>query len=328
MELDALAVGQADRSCAGIRRHEQCRQHGVESAQRFEQFPQVLSLGVASGCADSDKEGVGRLSQALTTPPTLASGVSTIENRITYGDPDKGEFVIPLTLNFCLPGEFCIQEQSQIDGSAVVRIVYDRSANTVDVYADFEGPPYRPTYEKDFDDSTEFNPQFMKVENAHWQLWLMGTVFGRYHETVYYDATTLKFLGTRFDFEPHGDRPFPEEGTYFTAPVPGIRMVCSPLQKENLGVDGIRGVAKRGQGDASSRGRSNGGRPSVADSRASAGGALRLESADGDARTVLRGALRNRARSEQSVLPPGVHAGWPALRFGPAGRVPGCDRPE
>lgn len=193
-------------------------------------FGVALGLWLAIGCGSGEPTGAS--SQAVALPP-VADGVSAIENRVTYADPDEGEIVIPLTLNFCLPGELCIQEQSQIDGSAVVRMVYSRAANTVDVYADFEGLPYRPTYEKDFDDSTEFNPQFMRVEDARWQLWLMGTVFGRYHETLYYDATTLKFLGTRFDFEPIGDRPWPAEGTYFTAPAPAIRMVCSPIFEGN-----------------------------------------------------------------------------------------------
>ena len=192
----------------------------------------LVCLIAAMGCAQETGD-VGARTEPLVTPPEIANGVSDIEGRYTYADPDEGEFVIPLTLNFCLPGEFCIQDQSQIDGSATVRIVYSRARNTVDVYADFVGLPYRPTYEKRFDDSTDFNPQFMRVEDARWQMWLMGTVFGRYHETLYYDATTLQFLGTRFDFAPHGDRPFPAEGTYFTAPAPAIRMVCSPIFEGN-----------------------------------------------------------------------------------------------
>lgn len=199
---------------------------------RFGRAVLIASLCVAAGCAQESGD-VGVRAEPLVTPPEIANGVSDIEGRYTYADPDEGEFTIPLTLNFCLPGELCIQEQSQIDGSATVRIVYSRARNTVDVYADFVGLPYRPTYEKDFDDSTDFNPQFMRVEDARWQMWLMGTVFGRYHETLYYDATTLQFLGTRFDFAPHGPRPFPAEGTYFTAPAPAIRMICSPIFEGN-----------------------------------------------------------------------------------------------
>ncbi|MFW6067301.1 MAG: hypothetical protein ACOC97_03115 [Myxococcota bacterium] len=192
-----------------------------------------VGLLAVMGCS-GDGDTVGGATAAVEEPPELSSGVSTVENRRVYApDPDEGEIVIPLTLGLCAPGEFCIKEQSQADGWAEVRIVYSRPNNTVDVYFEFEGLPYRPTYEKDYDDSTKFNPQFTKVEDARWQLWLIGTMFGTQTEKLYYDNETMKFLGTRFDFEPYRDWPFPEEGTYFTLDAPVVQMICSPVFEGN-----------------------------------------------------------------------------------------------
>ncbi|MBC7173610.1 MAG: hypothetical protein H5U40_14310, partial [Polyangiaceae bacterium] len=135
---------------------------------------------------------------------------------------------IPLNPGSSVPGEFSIED---LKGSATVRIHYDRAANTVDVYADYvDGAlPYRPTYVKDYDDSTEFNPQLIRVDEARWQLWLVGTMAGPDEEDAYYSIETQRFLGTRFDFEPIGPRPFPEPGTFFTLGMPVTRMICSPI---------------------------------------------------------------------------------------------------
>ncbi|HEX7666504.1 MAG TPA: hypothetical protein VF407_18385, partial [Polyangiaceae bacterium] len=135
----------------------------------------------------------------------------------------------PMTMNISLPSELSIQEKSMIDGWAKVRIKYSKRRNTVDVYLTAKGLPYRKTFTKDFDDSTEFNFEYKTLPDAHWQFWLMGTLFGRYHEIAYYDSTSLKFLGTKWDFVPFGSRPFPAAGTFITAPVNAIRMICSPI---------------------------------------------------------------------------------------------------
>ena len=192
----------------------------------------VFSVLACSPARD-DTPSVGRETAAITVVPNLSTGISSIEGRRVYAPPDEGEFTVPLTLDFSLPGELNIQEPSMLTGEFSAHVKYSKKHNTVDITVHFKGLPYRGTFTKDFDDSTAFNEQLVTVTNAHWQFWMMGTVFGRYHETLYYDATSLKFLGTKWDFVPFGSKPFPADGTFITAPANAIRMVCSPFFEPN-----------------------------------------------------------------------------------------------
>ncbi len=201
-------------------------------------FVAGLGGGVMSsaGCARTpsstdDPTGTSSASQAITSVgvEVPASGKSDIEGRNVYAPPDEGELDFDMTNDISLPGELNIQTPAMLAGGAHVNIKYSKKANTVKVHLHAIGLPYRATFTKDFDDSTEFNQEYVTLTNAHWQFWLMGTLFGRYHETAYYDSTSLKFLGTRFDFVPIGIRPFPAAGTFITAPVNAIRMICSPI---------------------------------------------------------------------------------------------------
>lgn len=195
----------------------------------------VAGLGTASvssaGCArSSGTDGpTGTTDDALTSVGVLAPGRSDIEGRQVYAPPDEGEISFPMTEDISLPGELNIEEPSMIAGGAVVTIKYSKRANTVKIRLRAKGLPYRHTYDKVRDDSTEFNKQLVHLDNAHWQFWLFGTTFGRYHELGYYDSSSLKLLGTQWDFAPYTSKPFPTAGTYITAPVNGIRMVCSPI---------------------------------------------------------------------------------------------------
>jgi len=163
-------------------------------------------------------------------PPPMSAGRSTIESRYVYASPDEGELTIPLSVNFSLPGEFSIQEASMVAGSATVHVAYSKSHNTVDVRLEAHGLPYRPTFMKEVDDSTLFNRQLTKVADARWQLWLIGTSFGREHEDVYYmERPPRTFLGSRYDFEPLGTRSLPLRGLYETRQGSARQMVGSPL---------------------------------------------------------------------------------------------------
>lgn len=198
----------------------------------------VVGLGVAcamSAClqnnqADMDNTastGEGILN--LANPPPLASGRSTVEGRYVYAPPDEGEFTMNLGVGGAAPGEFAIIEPSMVNGQAKITFKYSKKKNLVEVTGKFKGLPYRPTYHKTFDNSTAFNKQFMEIQNAKWQLWLVGTMFGRQHEQAYYSATTFQFLGTRYDFAPLGPKPAPAVGSYFTTPIPALQMICSPI---------------------------------------------------------------------------------------------------
>ena len=186
----------------------------------------------SAGCArtpSTDDPNAASSDEALTGPVgTLASGTSDIEGRTVYAPANEGEISYDMTNDISLPGELNIEEPSMLKGGAHVDIKYSKKANTVKVHLTAKGLPYRHTFTKNFNDSTQFNPQLTQLADAHWQFWLFGTTFGRYHELVYYDATTLAILGTQWDFAPYTSTPFPAAGTYISAPVNGIRMICSP----------------------------------------------------------------------------------------------------
>lgn len=165
----------------------------------------------------------------LANPPPLSTGRSTIEGRHVYAPPDEGEFSINLNVGGAGVGEYAIIEPSMINGEAKVTFRYSKRKNLVEMTAKFKGLPYRPTYRKDFDESSAFNKHFQEVRNAKWQFWLMGTLFGRQHEQLYYSASTLQYLGTRYDFAPLGPKPAPAPGSYFTFAAPVLQMICSPM---------------------------------------------------------------------------------------------------
>lgn len=196
----------------------------------------VLGLGAAcslAACsldkASDETASLGASVLNLSAPPVLASGRSTIEGRYVYAPPDEGEFTMHLNLGGAGAGEMVIVEPSMINGDAQVRFVYSKKKNLVEMTAKFKGLPYRPSYKREFDPTSPFNKHFMEVKNAKWQFWLIGTTFGRQREDLYFDATTLKFLGTRYDFVPIGPKPAPAPGSFFTVQAPVVQMLCSPL---------------------------------------------------------------------------------------------------
>jgi hypothetical protein len=195
----------------------------------------AIGLFAAAGCKAGGDSNAGVAKQGLSTPGILAPSRSTIDGH-TWATPDEGSIEFPLSLDFCNPGELCVGEppmHKENGGNAKVRFVYSKSHNTVDVYADFHNLPYRPTYTKEFDNSNEFDKQFMTVTDGKWQLWLIGDLYARHHETAYYSAFTLQFLGTTYDLQPYGPRPFPAAGTFIPVRIPVLQMICSPLFEDD-----------------------------------------------------------------------------------------------
>jgi hypothetical protein len=201
-------------------------------------------FALASGCGGGSSQSAEKtrtVESALAAPPHVGPGVSTIRGRNIYAPPDEGELDIPFTLDLSLPGELNIQTPSMVNGHARLHVKYSKRKNTVDFDAEFHGLPFRGTFTKDFDDTTPFNQQFVTVKDAHWQMWLMGTLFSRQHEDLYYDLTTpgkLPFLGTVYDFQPIGTKPFPAPGTYTTVQGNALQMVCSPEFEGNPNGEG------------------------------------------------------------------------------------------
>ncbi len=198
----------------------------------------VVGLGVAcamSACLQNNQADMDNTASTgapvlnLSNPPPLSTGRSVIEGRHVYATPDEGEITLNLAAGAAGVGEFAVAEPSMLNGEAKVTFKYSKKNNLVEMKAKIKGLPYRPTFRKDFDDSTPFNKQFMEVQNAKWQFWLVGTMFGRQHEQGYYSASTFQFLGTRYDFAPLGPKPAPAPGSYFTVPIPAVQMLCSPI---------------------------------------------------------------------------------------------------
>lgn len=163
-------------------------------------------------------------------PRTPVSGRSNLEGRYVYASPDEGELDVPLTLDMSLPGEFSIQEPSMVAGGARVHVQYSKLHNTVVVDVEAHGLPYRPTFTKAVDDGTTFNATLIAVQDARWQLWLVGTTFGRQHEDLYYSDVIPHLLqGTRYDFPPLGPRPLPEPRGYTLAQASARQMIGSAL---------------------------------------------------------------------------------------------------
>jgi hypothetical protein len=189
--------------------HEELRRGGLLLA---------VAIGISCRAAPSNDRGGDAdipVTLDLSKPPALSAGRSTLESRYVYAPPDEGEFTVPLSLDFSLPGEFSIQEPSMVSGSATVYVSYSKSRNVVDVKLEAHGLPYRPTFTKEVDDSTPFNRQPRTVQSARWRLWMMGTFFGRQHEDVYYQSRTPRvFLGSRYDIEPLGPNRSLLIGTY------------------------------------------------------------------------------------------------------------------
>lgn len=196
----------------------------------------LLGLGLScslGACLQNDAENTASAEiwspLNLASPPHLASGRSTIEGRYVYAQPDEGEITIPMFLGGSVPGEFSIVEPSMKAGSGEVKIKYSKKKNLVELRAKFKGLPYRGSWVKDYDNSSQFNVHFNEVHNAKWQLWFVGTMFGRKHENAYYSASTLKFLGTKYNFAPFTNTPPPAVGTYFPVALPMLQMVCTPI---------------------------------------------------------------------------------------------------
>lgn len=168
----------------------------------------MLALASCQGASAVHEDGSGSTGLKL-------SGKSVLEGRYVYGLPDEGDFTIPLSLDVAMPGEFSVQDPAMLSGSASVRVEYSKSRNTVLVHLDAKGLPYRPSFHKDFDDSNPFHRDVTTVTDARWQLWLVGTFFGRQHDDLYYRMGNPRtFLGTRYDMAPLGPASPPVEKSY------------------------------------------------------------------------------------------------------------------
>lgn len=170
---------------------------------------------------------------APIVPRPLATGFSSIEQRYVYAPPDKGRIEIPLGLGTGAPNEVFIQEPIMCsdEAKAHVTIDYDKAANTVRVRGKFhKALPYRMSYTRPVDASTQYNQFPVSVTNGKWQIWIVGRML--FETTFYYDALTLQLIGNEADF-PAGAPP-----NSIPVKVPTIQMLCTPMFEGNPQGDG------------------------------------------------------------------------------------------
>jgi len=157
--------------------------------------------------------------------PRKPTGFSTIEQRYVYATPDEGVIEFPLQTGFAAPDEVAIEEPSMCNGgSATVRFTYSKSHNTVRFEAVFKGLPYRMSYTRPDDLSTQWNQWPTSITEGVWQIWLVGKMFTRY-SNFYYDAATLDLIGNEFDLAKTGG---PPPGS-FPVSLPVLHMIETPL---------------------------------------------------------------------------------------------------
>jgi hypothetical protein len=168
-------------------------------------------------------------------PPALeprpATGSSGIEQRYVYAPPGKGSFELPLSPGVAAPLEVRIETPETCNGTANVRISYDKARNEVILEAAFRRAlPFRFDFTRPEDVSTRFNRWPVSVQDGKWQIWFVGRIL-TVELRFFYDRTTMELLGSEFDF-PNGPPP-----NSFPVPIPVSQMVCSPIFEGNKAGD-------------------------------------------------------------------------------------------
>ncbi|MDJ0573942.1 MAG: calcium-binding protein [Xenococcaceae cyanobacterium MO_234.B1] len=123
-----------------------------------------------------------------------------------FAPEDEGRIRFPLNSGLSIPDELQVIPPEVSSGSAEATITYSKSANEVTLDLDIDGLPYRETFTRPEDVSTPFNRQPVTVEDAKWQVWVVGEWFTE-ETNFWYDGQTGELLGSEFDLfdEPSGD---------------------------------------------------------------------------------------------------------------------------
>jgi hypothetical protein len=165
--------------------------------------------------------------EAIVPRPNGATGYSSIEQRWVYAPPDEGTLEFDLIPGAGAPNEVIIQEpvMCQPDSSAHATVKYSKSKDLVDVTIDYHGLPYRMSYTRPVDISTQFNQYPVSVQDGRWQVWFVQESPVN-TANFYYDPNTLQLLGSEFD------TPNPPADA-IVIPVPTMRMIQSPIFEGN-----------------------------------------------------------------------------------------------
>ena len=152
-----------------------------------------------------------------------------------FAPEDEGRIRFPLAVTgVSLPDEVDIVTPEMLTGSAEAIITYSKSDDRVILELDIDGLPYQLDFTRSEDVSTPYNQFPVSVEDAQWQVWLIGNQFN-IETTFWYDGQTGQLIANEFDL-PH--RPLAESGSVdvnndgvedISVRVPTIQAIGTPL---------------------------------------------------------------------------------------------------
>ena len=154
----------------------------------------------------------------------------------TFFAPEaEGRIRFPLAVTgVSLPEEVDIVTPEMLSGSAEAIITYSKSDDRVILELDIDGLPYQLDFTRPEDVSTPYNQFPVSVEDAQWQVWLIGNQFN-IETTFWYDGQTGQLIANEFDL-PH--RPLAESALVdvnndgvadISVQVPTIQAIGTPL---------------------------------------------------------------------------------------------------
>ncbi|MEZ4450937.1 MAG: cytochrome c peroxidase [Nannocystaceae bacterium] len=155
-----------------------------------------------------------------TIPKKVPSGLPVGETVITDTTPFAGTIHLPMGFETSGAREFQIQEQSMCDGEAYADFSFNRATNSINIQAHFDGLPYRPHFQYEYDPSTPFNQYPAEVQDGKWQMWFVGHYFTA-RSIFYYDFGDGHLIGNENDIT----GPLPP--TAFPVELPVLQMLCT-----------------------------------------------------------------------------------------------------
>lgn len=168
--------------------------------------------------------GVAAATPPAPLNPRTPTGFSTVEQRYVYAAPDEGSFVVTMQPGASALTEVAIEEpiMCRPGAKASMRVTYSKRRNEVVLEADYDGLPYRMSFTRPVDVSTPYNQFPVSVKDGKWQIWFVGRMLN-FDTTFYYDATTLKLIGSEFSL-PGGPPP-----NSIAVPIATMHMISTPL---------------------------------------------------------------------------------------------------
>ena len=199
---------------------EQLLETGIEAGQTFSQFidlelykevnPELSDLSNSEALLHLQDIGLDAglqfssfvdLEEYRSFSPELSdlSLSETFTHLATFFLPEEeGRIRLPMNSSLEIPDELQIITPEMQTGSAETILTYSKSENKVTLALDIDGLPYRETFTRPEDVSTPFNQQPITVEDAKWQVWMVGG-FGAEETNIWYDGATGDLIGSEFD---------------------------------------------------------------------------------------------------------------------------------